>query len=124
MKKVLYIIRIILFLLQFYLVFSMLNNILQIGLVGYIFMLLYFIYIIKIITELLSKKKSYQKDFVYNFMQIGFAFYLLVIFLKVYFEKIVVIGSTMGYFNINYIILSLLMTFILIYSILELQNNK
>ncbi len=124
MKKSIYLIRIILFLIQFYLVFSIIGCILQVGLVGYMFLLLYILYVLKIIMELLSKKTRYQNDFVYNFMQIGLFFYMGVIFIKILSDKLIVIENTKNYFITNYLILSLLLIFISLYSLLELRDSR
>lgn len=123
MKKGLYQLRIILFIVQFYLIFGILENILQMELIGYAFLFLYTFYIVKIILELLSKKKRYQTDIVYNFLQIGLSIYISIIAFKIYYEKILVTVNTRNYLFTNYVILSLLITFILLYTFITFNSN-
>ena len=124
MEKAIYSLKTVLFLIQFYVVFWMIEIVLQIGIVGYLFLFMYSLYIIKILFEMLSKKMKYKNDIVYNLMQIGLIFYISVITFKSYYMKMTVIDSTVSYFTINYIIVSLLILFILIYSFSELKNRK
>ena len=124
MEKAIYSLKTVLFLIQFYVVFWMIEIVLQIGIVGYLFLFMYSLYIIKILFEMLSKKMKYKNDIVYNLMQIGLIFYISVITFKSYYMKMTVIDSTISYFTINYIIVSLLILFILIYSFSELKNRK
>ncbi len=123
-NKNIYAIRLILFIIQFYLVFILIPNILSVGLFGYIFLIIYFFYNVMILRELLTKKKKYRYDLIYNFMQIGFIFYLIIINFKIYYDHLYVIKQTLGYFNVNYIIMTLLLIFIIIYSLFELRLRK
>lgn len=124
LNKIMYGLRIFCFVIQFYLVFSLLSSILLTGLLGYILLAVYIFYDILIITELLSKKKKYKCDFIYDFMQIGFVFYLMVINYKVYSDHIYVIKNTLAYFRINYGIMCLLLIFIIVYSMFEMRLRK
>ena len=114
----------LLFVMHFYFVFMMLHNILDTKIYGVIFIVLYIAFIIKIIIELLSKRDRYKNDFIYNIMQIGIYFYLLIISIKTNISKIYVTRLTLGYFKINYIILSILIIFIFLYSYLEFKPSK
>ena len=125
LSKIIYIIRIITFIIHFYLLFLLTHSYLNIGVLGIIFILLDLVYSLKIIAELLSKKESYSHDIVYNIMQIGLTFYLGILSYKVYFDNMVVFSDTIGYFKLNYGILSVLLLFIIIYSFLEFDiTNK
>lgn len=123
-NKILYGLRIFNFIVQFYLVFLLLPSMLSVGIFGYILIVLYIIYILMIIKELVSKKKKYKYDTIYDFMQIGFVFYLLVINYKIQHDHIYVIKNTLSYFRINYGIMSLLLIFIMVYSLFELRTRK
>ncbi len=123
-NKLVYAIRIVLFIIQFYLVYLLIPNILPVGIFGYIFLVVYLFYIIMVIRELLSKKKKYRYDLIYNFMQIGFIFYLIVINFKISYDHLYVVKKTLSYFNVNYIIMTLLQIFIIIYSLFELRLRK
>lgn len=122
--NIIYYIRMFLLIIHFYLVFSMLPCILDTKIYGYIFLFIYFIFIIKIILEILSKKKRYMNDLIYNLMQIGVYIYIIVIGIKVYVNELYVTNNTLSYFKTNYMITSLLILFILIYSILEFKNKR
>ena len=120
MKKlpcITYYIKTFLFIIHFYFVFLTLHNILDTKIYGYIFLLIYFIYIVKNIIELLTKKKRYKNDWIYNLMQISLIIYLIFFSLKTILDKIYVTKITYAYFRNNYIILSVLIVFILIYNI-------
>ncbi len=123
-SRVVYSIKLILFITQFYFMFLMLHNILDTRIYGIVFLLFYFIFAIKEILELLSKKERFKNDIIYNIMKIGVYGYLLFISIKTYLSKIYVTRITMNYFIINYIILSLLIIFIIIYSYLEFKSSK
>ena len=122
--KLVYIIKMVLFIVHFYFVFMMLHNILDTTVYGIIFLVFYVVFAIKVIIELLSKKDRYKNDAIYNIMQIGVYAYLLVLSIKTYTAKIYVTRITMSYFKVNYIILSLLIIFIFIYSYLEFRPSK
>ena len=127
MKKfamIVYYIRIFLLTIHFYFVFIMLNSILDTKLFGYIFLAIYFVYIIKTIIELLSQKRRYKNDLIYNLMQIGVLSYIVFFALKVSISGIYVTNMTYNYFKTNYIIISFLIIFVLIYYFVELYKKK
>ena len=122
--KIIYAIKMFLFVIHFYFVFMMLHNILDAKMYGVIFLVFYIIFALKIIIELLSKKQRYKNDAIYNIMQVGIMAYLLIISIKTNLDKVYVTRVTMGYFRINYIILSVLIIFIFTYSYLEFKPSK
>ena len=122
--KIVYVIKMILFITHFYFVFIMLHNILDAKIYGVVFMVFYLAFAIKVLLELLSKRDRYKNDFIYNIMQIGIYSYLLIISIKTYISKIYVTRVTLNYFKINYVILSMLIVFIFIYSYLEFKPSK
>ncbi len=124
LARVIYYIKLILYIIHFYFVFLMLHNILDTKIYGLIFLIIYIIFAIKVLIELLSKKDRYKNDLVYNIMHIGVYFYLLIVSVKTYISKIYVTRLTLNYFKINYIILSVLILFIFIYSCLEFRSSK
>ena len=122
-SKIVYFIKIILFVIHFYFIFIMLHNILDTKIYGIIFLLFYLAFVIKIIVELLSKKGRYKNDSIYNIMQIGLYTYLIVISLKTTLAKVYVTRLTFSYFRLNYIILSILIVFIFVYNYLEFKSS-
>lgn len=123
-SKILYGLRLFFFVIQFYLMFLLLPSILSVGMLGYILIAIYIFYDLMIIKEMVSKKKKYKYDIIYDFMQIGFVFYLLVINYKIHYDHVYVIKNTISYFRINYGIMSLLLIFIMLYSQFELKTQK
>ena len=99
--KIVYFIKMILFVIHFYFVFMMLHNILDTKIYGIIFIVFYLMFTIKILCELLSKRQRYKNDIIYNIMQIGVFAYLLVISIKTNRAKIYVTRMSLGYFRIN-----------------------
>ena len=125
--KIVYGVKLFLFIINFYFIFTMMHNILDTKIYGLIFIIAYLIYSFKVVFELLSKKDRYKNDIIYNFMQIGLIVYLLVISIRCIAVKMYVTKFTMLYFNINYVILSVLVLFILIYNFVgltEVKKNK
>ena len=124
LEKISFIVRMIFFLLHFYFVFAMLYCILPLKYLGYIFIIFYLLYVVKEIIELVSKKKIYREDFIYNFMQIGLMFYLIVFSVRLNISKIFVNAESLQYYRINYLIILVLIIFTLLYSFIELRTNK
>ena len=121
-KKKLYIVKNILFIIQFYFVFSMLSNILQVKYVNIFFIILYSIYVIRILFEILSKKRGYKEELVYNLMQICTFIYIGLLWYKMYYENALVTLNNMRYFQINYTIISVLLIFLLVYSFIGIDK--
>ena len=127
MKKfanIIYYFKIFILIIHFYFVFLILHNILDIKLFGYLFLVIYAIYITKCIIELLSKKRRFKNDIIYNSMQIGVLIYIIFMSVKVSINEMYVTNITFQYFKSNCIIISILIIFILIYSFIELRNKK
>lgn len=114
-KKTLYVIRIIFFIIHMIMLFMLLNSI-CLGIAGYIFLIVDVIYICVIIKELLSKKTIYQEDLYYNLMQLGLFGYITVLWLKLYFNINHYTNEFMTYLRNNYIILTILLIFLIIYN--------
>ncbi len=126
MKKlanVVYAVKILLFVSHFYLVYVMLHNIIDTGIPGIIFLTLYIIFAVKVFFEVLSQNKKYKEDIIYNTMQIGFLIYMFVISLKTNAASVYVTRITLSYFKINYLILSALIVFILLYNMLDNKSS-
>ena len=124
LSKITYIVRMLLFIINFYFVFMMLENILDTKVFGIIFLVLYMILVIKVFIELLVKKDLCKDDIIYNIMQTGVYLYVLVMSIKVMIYNIHVTNITYNYFKTNYLILSILIVFVLIYSLLEIRSSK
>ncbi len=123
-EKVFYYLRMIFFVISLILTFMLIQNIMQVGVVGYIYLTIFILYAFLMIWQVLSQKKYYKKDIVYNLMQVGFSLYLGVIVFKTYYDKIVVMDNTIKYFMVNYIILSILLVIMSIYIMWCANNEK
>lgn len=124
LSKIIYIIRMFLFTINFYFIFTMLENILDTKVYGIIFLILYMLLVIKVFIELLIKKDLCKEDIIYNIMQTGVCLYILVMSIKIVVYNIRVTKITYGYFKTNYLILSILIVFVLIYSYLEFKSSN
>ena len=124
LSKIIYIIRMFLFTINFYFIFTMLENILDTKVYGIIFLILYMLLVIKVFIELLIKKDLCKEDIIYNIMQTGVYLYILVMSIKIVVYNIRVTKITYGYFKTNYLILSILIVFVLIYSYLEFKSSN
>lgn len=122
-KKIIYITRLIFFILHMLMLFMLLGNITYVGLIGYLFLIVDAIYITVVIKELMSKNLIYQKDLYYNIMQLGLFTYITVLWSKLYFNNNLYTKEFVTYLKNNYIILIVLLTFLIIYN-LCLVNKK
>lgn len=123
-SKIIYIIKMFLFIISFYFVFLMLHNILDAKLFGVVFLIIYFVLVLREIIEIFSKKDEYKEDIIYNVMKMGVYLYLLIISIKTTMANALVTRITVDYFKTNYIIISVLMLFILIYNLLEFKSSS
>lgn len=121
--KILYITRIILFILHMLMLFMILNSIIGINLVGYLFLLVDIIFIGRNIIELLSQKKRYQNDWYYNIMQCGLFGYIVILWVRLYWHTTIFSTEMIHYLQINYIILMILQIFLIVYSVFLIDRN-
>lgn len=124
LSKIIYILRMLLFLVSPYFMYVMLRNVLDTKVFGIIFLVLYMILFIKVFVELLIKKNLYKEDIIYNIMQTGVYLYVLVMSIKTIIYNLRVTKVTYDYFKTNYLILSILMVFVLVYSLLEFKSSN
>ena len=123
-SKIIYYIKLFLFIINFYFIFVMIHNILDTKIYGIIFIIFYLIYTVKILLEILSKKDRYKNDFIYNSMQIGLIAYIMIISIRCLIEKTYVTRFSYPFFKINFIILTILIIFILLYNYVGLNEQK
>ena len=121
-KDILYIVRIISFIIQFYLVFMISDAIIHTGFFGWLFVSIYVVYNIVMIIELLGERAGKKKDLIYNIMQLCYFFYIFVFFFRIRISNFFVGSETVGYFNLNFGILCVLLVFILLYDFIEIKS--
>jgi len=114
MKKVLYYVRMILFVLSLIFIFSAIKTFTKVGLWGYIFFIIEFIYIILMILTLLSHDKRYKNDISFNVMHIGAYLYQIIVSIKTFQFKMstALIDSYLFYRNNCIIMIALLISLI------------
>lgn len=122
MEKVLYYLRLFFLIISLFLTFLLIQNITQVGIIGYLYLIIFIIFALLSIKDVLNRTKM-MKDIIYSVMQIGFTLYLGVIVFKTYHDKIVVMDNTIKYFRVNYIILSILLIIIAAYKIMYNKNK-
>lgn len=123
-KKIIYIIRIIFFIVHFIFLYNIIGTLWQVKPLIYFFFVVHFLFVLDTIIEMLSKKKIYCKDFVYNIMQIGLYLYIFTIFYRIQVTHVFFVRETVRYFNVNIGIICILLVFLLIYSHFELKKNR
>lgn len=117
LRKILYYTRIVLFILTLFLLFFTLNNYIKVGWSGYLFLGIVFIYIVVSLMTLLSKKKVFKNDFMYNFMQIATYIYQVILTIKMFsFNVSLLVKESIIFYRNNYLILSILLISLIIYT--------
>ena len=113
--KILYFIRTITFIAHIFLMFNLLYITLRMGYSGIILLILDVVYILNILIEMIGSKLRFKRDIIYHFMNISIFVYVLVLFIKI---KTNYLNPSLSYTYLrnNYLILSVLMVILMIYS--------
>lgn len=124
LAKIIYPIRIILFIIHLLMLYMMIDDIVYVSF-GYLFLFIDIVYVIRVIMELFSQKSLYKKDIYYNIMQIGLYTYIGVLWYRLTFGSIFS-KELLLYLKTNYIILSILFLFLTFYStiLIHKMNEK
>ena len=123
MKKILYYLRLLTFILYLIMIFLLIDNLYKSSFLSIIFFLLNLIYSFIMILTILSKKKIYQETISFNFLNIGIYIYIFMLYKITSSNSILDIINNKTYFNNNYIMLSILLIGLTTYSIF-LNNEK
>ena len=123
MKRILYYIRIVLFILYQIIMFLLIDKILNISLFGNIYFVVNLIYSLITIVALLSKKVVFQNNFAYNIINIGFYLYTGIIYYMALTNTKIDIMNNLSYFQINFALLILLIIGIILFTI-ELNKEE
>ena len=123
MKKILYYLRLLTFILYLIMIFLLIDNLYKSSFLSIIFFLLNLIYSFTMILTILSKKKIYQETISFNFLNIGIYIYIFMLYKITSSNSILDIINNKTYFNNNYIMLSILLIGLTTYSIF-LNNEK
>lgn len=123
MKKILYYLRLLTFILYLIMIFLLIDNLYKSSFLSIIFFLLNLIYSFTMILTILSKKKIYQETISFNFLNIGIYIYIFMLYKITSSNSILDIINNKTYFNNNYIMLSILLIGLTTYAIF-LNNEK
>lgn len=123
MKKILYYLRLLLFISYLVIIFLLIDNLYKTSFLSIIFFLLNLIYSFIMILTILSKKKIYQETISFNFLNIGIYIYIFMLYRITSTNSILDIINNKAYFNNNYIMLSILLIGLTTYAIF-LNNEK
>lgn len=123
MKKILYYLRLLLFIPYLVIIFLLIDNLYKTSFLSIIFFLLNLIYSFIVILTILSKKKIYQETISFNFLNIGIYIYIFMLYRITSTNSILDIINNKAYFNNNYIMLSILLIGLTTYAIF-LNNEK
>lgn len=123
MKKILYYLRLLLFIPYLVIIFLLIDNLYKTSFLSIIFFLLNLIYSFIMILTILSKKKIYQETISFNFLNIGIYTYIFMLYKITSTNSILDIINNKAYFNNNYIMLSILLIGLTTYAIF-LNNEK
>lgn len=124
MKKILYYIRLILFIAYLICMFLLIDKVLTISIFGSIFFLLNIIYSFFMILTILSKKKIFINTISYNILNIGIYIYIFIIYYMSYISSKLVILSNITYYRNNFILISILLLAQIIYTIYLNKEEK
>lgn len=123
MKKILYYLRLLLFIPYLVIIFLLIDNLYKTSFLSVVFFLLNLIYSFIMILTILSKKKIYQETISFNFLNIGIYIYIFMLYRITSTNSILDIINNKAYFNNNYIMLSILLIGLTTYAIF-LNNEK
>lgn len=123
MKKILYYLRLLLFIPYLVIIFLLIDNLYKTSFLSIIFFLLNLIYSFIMILTILSKKKIYKETISFNFLNIGIYTYIFMLYRITSTNSILDIINNKAYFNNNYIMLSILLIGLTTYAIF-LNNEK
>lgn len=127
-QKILYYFRLILFIISLILMFLTLKNYIKIGIFGYVYLWIEFVYIVTIILTFLSKREIYKNDLVFNIMHICTYLYQIIMIIRMSHYKVsILIKDSILFYRNNYIILTVLLLTLIFYNIIlynDLSKNR
>lgn len=124
MKKIIYYLRIVLFTLYLVTMFLLIDKIYRANFFCTLYFLLNFIYSFIMILTILSKKKIFKETISYNILNIGIYLYSFMLLKITYSNTTLDILSNEIYFRNNFIMLSILLIGIIIYSLIINKESK
>ena len=123
MKKIVYYLSINLFTIYLFITFLLINKLYKTSILSIIYFIINIIYSIFIIIAILSKKDIYKNSLSYNILNIGIYFYTFMLYKITNTNTTLDIINNQTYYNNNYIMISILLIGLTIYTIV-LNNEK
>ena len=114
---------IILFTIYLFITFLLINKLYKTSILSIIYFIINIIYSIFIIIAILSKKDIYKNSLSYNILNIGIYFYTFMLYKITNTNTTLDIINNQTYYNNNYIMISILLIGLTIYTIV-LNNEK
>ena len=124
MKKITYYLRIILFILYLITIFLLIDNLYKSNFFSITYFTLNLIYSFIAILSILSKKKIFKEIISYNILNIGIYLYTIMLYYITYSNSKLDILSTEIYFRNNFILISILLIGITIYTLILNKETK
>ena len=124
MKKIIYYLRIVLFTLYLIEMFLLIDKIYKANFICTLYFILNFLYAFIMILTMLSKKKIFKETISYNILNIGIYIYSFMLLKITYSNTTLDILSNEIYFRNNFIMLSILLIGIIIYSLIINKESK
>lgn len=123
MKKIIYYLRIILFVLYLITMFLLIDKLYKTSFLSIIYYIFNIIYSIFIIISIISKKKIFKEIISYNLLNIGIYLYTFMLYKIIKDNSFLDIINNKVYFNNNYIMMSILLFGLTTYTLI-LNNEK
>lgn len=125
MKKLIYILRIILFIIYLVCMFLLINKLHNPNIFSNVYFYLNLIYSFIIILSILSKKEIFSKTISYNILNIGIYIYTIMLYTITKANSVLDIITNTNYFKNNFCMMSILLIGIISYTlILNKEKNE
>lgn len=123
MKKTLYYLRIVLFIVYLITIFLLIDKLFKLNIFAVIYFTLNLIYSFIMILTILSKKYIFKEAISYNILNIGISLYTIMLFKITISNTHLDIINNSVYFKNNFIMMSILLIGIIIYSLILNKEN-
>ena len=125
MKKILYYIRLIIFIIYLIIMFLLIDKLYKSNFLTILYFILNIFHAIIIILTILSKKNIFKETISYNLLNIGLYVYTSIIYYIIFDATSIEILSNENYFYNNFIMLSILIVTLTFYTfLLNQEENK
>lgn len=124
MKRIIYYLRIILFIVYLVTLFLLIDKVFTIKIFGSLFFIINIIYSILMILTILSKKKDYKNSISYNIVNIGVYLYVMLIYYITSISTKLEVLNNYNYFRNNFILIMILLMGLITFTIAMNEEEK